>query len=118
MNCRVVGKRWVVNEISFQNGVYSIQTLGYDTKKKKFVGSWVDASSSHIWRYTGSLDEAGKVLVLEAEGPDLSDPTKKRLYRDKYEFKSKDEIAATSQMLDEKKQWKTFNTSTMTRKSK
>ena len=108
MNCRVVGDRWIINEISFQKGVYSIQTIGYDASKKKFVGSWVDASSAHIWRYSGSLDATGKILVLEAEGPDMKDATKTRRYRDSYEFKSENEIAAVSQMLDDQQQWTTY----------
>ncbi len=118
MNSRMIGKRWLISELSFQNGVFSVQTLGYDAEKKQFIGTWVDATSSHIWRYTGSLDATGKKLVLEAKGPDLNDPTKMRLYRDIYEFKSENEIAATSQQLDDKKQWKTFHESKMTREAK
>ena len=116
MNSRVVGKKWVVNEYTFPSGLFAIQALGYDEEKKQFVGTWVDASSSFIWRYSGKLDPTGKILVLDAEGPDLKDPSKMRAYRDSYEFTSRDEIAAVSRMLDDKKEWKTFSDSKMKRK--
>ncbi len=116
MNSRVIGEKWIVSEISFPpNGPFSVQTLGFDTETHQFIGTWVDASSNFIWRYKGSLDPTGKKLVLEAEGPDLSDPTTTRQYRDSYEFKSANEIVATSEMLNDEDQWQIFNTSKMTR---
>ena len=118
MKSRVVGEFWVVNELIFNEALTAVQSFGYDKKKNQFVGSWIDYSSSFLWRYTGSLDEAGKKLIMEAEGPDMSDPTKARRYRDSYEFKSEDEIAAVSQMLNDKGEWQTYSTSTMTRNAK
>jgi len=116
MRARVIGQKWIVSEYSFPGGFSAVQTLGYDTKTEKFVGTWVDGSSSHIWRYVGSLDETGKVLVLETEGPDLNNANKMAQYRDIYEFKSENEISAISKMLDDKKQWSTFSDGVMTRK--
>jgi hypothetical protein len=101
MSSRIVGKRWIVNEISFQKGLSSVQTIGYDAKKKQFIGTWIDSTSSHLWQYAGSLDSSGKKLTLEAEGPDLTDPTKSRRYRDIYEFRSESEIAAVSQLFND-----------------
>ena len=119
MTSRSVGKKWIVNEISFQKGVTSsVQTIGYDAKTKKFIGTWIDTSSSFLWQYSGSLDSSGKILILAADGPDLNEPTKIRQFRDTYEFKSENEIAVVSQMLNDKGQWKIFNKSKMTRKVK
>ena len=106
MSSRTVGERWVVNELSFQGGLASIQTIGYDAKKKQFIGTWIDSTSDYIWQYAGSLDSTGKSLVLEAEGPDLTEPARIRRYRDTYQFTSKNEIAAVSQMLDDKGEWR------------
>lgn len=117
MKSRVVGKRWVINEISFSQGVYSVQTIGYDAKKKKFIGTWVDASSDHIWNYDGALESGGKVLVLSAHGPDPKDSKKTRKYRDKYEFKPDGTIALTSEMIQDDGTWKAFGKSTMKRKT-
>ena len=115
MKSQVVGEIWIVNEISFQTGLSAVQSIGYDAEKKHFIGSWIDSTSSYKWHYTGSLDATGKILTLEAEGPDMTDPKKTRRYRDIYEFKSEDEIAAVSKMLNDKGEWKTFQTGTMTK---
>lgn len=115
MRSNVVGEIWIVSELSFQSRMSAVQTIGYDAKKKQFTGSWIDSTSSYIWQYTGSLDAAGNRLSLETEGPDLSDPTKNRRYRDNYEFVSEDEILAVSEMLNDAGEWQTFSTSKMTR---
>jgi hypothetical protein len=44
--------------------------MGYDTLKKKYVGSWVDSMSTAIWTSEGSCDDAGKVFTSVMEGPD------------------------------------------------
>lgn len=116
MVSRTLGQKWIISEIRFQKGKpYSVQTIGYDSKEKKFVGTWVDESSSHIWIYTGTLDPSGKKLTLAAEGPDMSDPQKMRKYRDIYEFTSKDEIESASEMLNENGEWRSFSKGKMTR---
>ena len=40
---------------------------------------------THLWPYNGSLDEAGKVLTLDSEGPDFTGQ-KTAKYRDSIEF--------------------------------
>lgn len=118
MKSRSVGNLWIVNELSGQAGpnYTAFQSLAYDKNKKQFTGSWIDSTSSYQWHYTGSLDATGKILTLEAKGPDFANPNKMKGYQDIYEFKSKNEIAASSKMLNDQGQWKTFQTSTMTRK--
>lgn len=115
MESRTIGNRWLVSEITFPSGEFSVQTLGYDETKKRFVGTWVDATSNHIWHYTGTHQKNGKVIVLEASGPDMTNPKVMRDYRDIYEFNSEDEIAAVSEMKSEDGTWKAFSKSTMKR---
>lgn len=117
MKSQVAGNIWMVNELSFETGMSAVQSIGYDAGQKHFVGTWIDSSSSFTWQYTGSLDESGKILTLETEGPDMADPKKSRLYRDTYEFRSENEIAAESKMLNDNGEWKTLSTGTMTRKA-
>ncbi|MFY9255903.1 MAG: DUF1579 domain-containing protein [Fuerstiella sp.] len=113
MNCRMLGKFWIVNEMkadimgSTMNGV---QTIGYDSSSKKYVGTWVDNMMDHMWRYEGSVDESGKTLTLEAEGPNFMAAGKMTKFRDAYEFKSADHIVATSSMLTEDGKWVVFMT--------
>ena len=119
MTARTVGQHWVV---STQRGKMmgmdfeALQTVGYDAKEGKYVGTWVDSTSGYTWQLAGSLDETGKKLTLQSKGADMSDPDKTRLYRDIYEFKSADEIATLSQMKNDDGKWQTFMTSKMTRK--
>ena len=118
MESHSIGDKWMVSKQSGKMGEMdfeAVQTVGYDAKAKKFVGTWVDSTSSFTWQLSGTLDESGKKLTLGSEGADWSDPTKKRKYRDVYEFKSENEIATVSEMLGDDGKWKAFMTSKMTR---
>lgn len=110
---RMIGEFWVVNEISGDAmGVpmTALQTIGYDADKKKYVGTWVDSMLGHLWQYVGSFDESGKILTLEAEGPNFMTGKGTALYRDVYEFKSADHILATSFAKDDDGKWVQFVT--------
>ena len=114
-----LGGFWVVSEMKSEMmgaPMGGLQQIGYDAKKKVYVGTWIDSMTDHMWHYTGSVDAAGKVLTLEAEGPDYLNPEKTRKYRDIYEFKSKDEIAISSQMQGDDGKWNSFMTGTAKRR--
>lgn len=116
-----LGKSWIVNEHSGDLGgmtFNAVQTITYDTDTKQFSGSWIDSISSFKWKYSGNLSETGKRLILNAEGPDWTSPDKMRQYRDIYEFKSTNEIAGSSEMLNDDGEWESFMTSTITRIAK
>src|SRR5262245_32653593 len=68
---RMVGEFWAVLEIKgdFQGPFTGILSLGYDPAKKKYVGTWFDSKSTHLWTYLGSVDDGGTKLTLETEGP-------------------------------------------------
>jgi hypothetical protein len=114
-----LGDMWYVSSVTNEMPgvkVSAQMTLGYDPEKKQFVGTWVDSMHNHLWHYVGTLDAAGKVLTLEAEGPSMETPGKKAKYRDVIEIKSPDQktLSAQSQTPDGK--WVTFMTSVYTRK--
>jgi hypothetical protein len=44
--------------------------IGYDTVKKKYVGTWVDNMATSIWSMEGSYDEAKKAFTYKLTGPD------------------------------------------------
>ncbi len=118
---RMLGGYWVVNEMKGETAgmaMQGLQTIGYDPEKKKYVGTWVDSMMGHMWQYTGSVDKTGKILSLEAKGPSFMTDGKETLFRDVYEFKSKDEIVATSQMQGPDGEWITFMTGTSKRVKK
>lgn len=116
---RMLGDYWIVAELTGDFGgatMNAVQTIGYDSKKQKYVGTWVDSMMNHMWHYEGTVDEGGNKLVLEAEGPNFASHGKTAKFRDSYEFKSADHIIATSMMQDESGKWITFMVGDVTRK--
>ena len=97
---RQLGGLWVVAESAWimpdGQQVMNIMTLGFDPKAQRFVGTWVGSAMSHLWVYSGRLDESGDVLVLECEGPDLEDTGTIARYRDLVEFVRDDYRVLTS----------------------
>lgn len=94
----------------------TVMTLGYDPVAGRFVGTFIASMSTHLWSYEGALDETGKILVLDAEGPSLSgDGTAK--YRDKITFIDDDHRMLTSEALGPDGHWHLFMTAHYRRKS-
>ena len=119
MKSKMLGGFWVVSELETDmmgTPMKGLQTVGYDPKSKKYVGTWVDSMTSHLWKYSGSLDETGKTLTLNAEGPSFTGEDRLANYRDAYEFKAKDHIVMTSSMQGEDGKWVTFMTGNLRRK--
>ena len=111
LTSRMLGDFWVVNEMKatmMDTTVTGIQTIGYDAKEKRYEGTWVDSVSNHLWKYDGSVDDTGKILTLQADGPTTTPDAPPAKYRDIYEFKSADRIELKSQMLGEDGNWITF----------
>lgn len=119
MKSSMLGSFWVVNNMRGEvmgTPMHGIQTIGYDTTKKKYVGTWVDSMMNHLWRYEGSYDPDSKKLTLEADGPNFMAGGKTTKFRDAYEFAAPDRIIATSSMLTEEGKWVTFMSGEITRK--
>ncbi len=98
----MLGDLWVVTDIKGDMGganMHGLMTIGYDPAKKKYVGTWVDNMMNHLWKYEGTVDATGKILTLEAEGPNMAAPDQTTKYRDVYEFTSDDQVTTKSSML-------------------
>ena len=118
-SARSIGGYWMVSESKcrfMDTPMNGIMTLGYDATKKKFIGTFVCSMCDHLWKYEGTLDESGKILTLEAEGPSRTTPGKFAKYRDVVEIKSKDHRVITSSMLTEDGKWVSFMTMNARRK--
>lgn len=108
---RSIGGLWTVGELtgSIQGvSMNALMTLGYDEDEKAYVGTWIDSMQTHLWLYEGTLDAAGKVLTLEAEGPSFDDPSKTSLYRDAIELVSADHKVLTSSVQNADGSWMAF----------
>jgi hypothetical protein len=88
----------------------SIMSLGYDPAKKRFVGSFIASVMTFFWIYDGALDAAGKVLTLDADGPDFTGGTNLVKYQDIIEFVNDDHRILRSQMQGPEGKWNQFMT--------
>ncbi|MEQ8849342.1 DUF1579 domain-containing protein [Botrimarina sp.] len=113
-----LGERWVVNRMRMHDGptkVTGLQTIGYDSNKSKYVGTWVDTMLDHLWVYEGDYDEASQTLTLNTTGPNLMGGGETTLYRDSYRFVDGDHIESRSEAQGEGGEWVTFMTGQMRR---
>lgn len=116
---RMLGEFWAVGESSGNMGgqpMASIMTLGYDSGRKKYVGTWVDSMTSHLWHYEGSLDATQMTLTLDTEGPDFRSPGKTAKYRDVIQLEGNDRKTLRSQTPSADGTWTTFMTVSYQRK--
>jgi len=109
---RLLGPLWMQAESrsTVPDGSPNIMqlTLGYDTNRKKFVGTWIGSMMDYLWVYEGELSADGKVLTLSATGPDMGKPGTTKAYRDIHTFMNDSHRILTSQMQDENGEWQQF----------
>ena len=75
--------KWLISDFKgemFGSTFEGHGTNGYDAKKSKYIGTWVDSMSVRIDTLEGTYDEKTKTLTLnsDSEGPD-GKPMKMRL---------------------------------------
>jgi hypothetical protein len=118
---RKLGELWVVGELEMQmpggGGTGSAMiTLGYDPRRKRFVGTWVGSMMANLWVYDGELDPAGRTLSLYSEGPSFdekgnaADDTKTSRYRDAIELLGDGRRTFTGSVQKDDGTWHTFMT--------
>lgn len=118
MTSRQLGGFWILNEMKgemFDAPMNGVQTIGYDEAKKKYVGTWVDSMAAYMWQYEGTVDPSGKVLTLNADGPNFVGDGNLTKFQDIYDFRTPDEISMTSRMLGADGKWVTFMSGTAKR---
>ncbi|HSO74253.1 MAG TPA: DUF1579 domain-containing protein [Blastocatellia bacterium] len=122
---RKLGDLWVLcegrGEMPGGGTAHMLMTLGYDPRKKRYVGTWVGSMMTWMWIYEGSLDATQKVLTLSSEGPQFTPEGKivdgkSAKYRDVIEFKSDNHRVLTSHVLGEDGKWNQFMTAHYRRK--
>lgn len=110
---RMLGDLWIVceGEMEAPTGEVgkTMMTLGYDPKKKHFVGTWVGSMMHNMWVYEGDLDSAKKVLPLNTVGPDFlsgeKDSNKEAKYQDIIEIVDNDNRILRSQVQGADGKW-------------
>ncbi|MCU0874915.1 MAG: DUF1579 domain-containing protein, partial [Pirellulaceae bacterium] len=73
LTARTLGGLWTILECRGESPEgqpwTSLFTLGFDPTQNRYVGTFVASMMTHLWLYQGQLDETGKRLVLDVEGP-------------------------------------------------
>ena len=73
---RSIGGMWILaegkGEMPGGGKATTIMTLGYDPRKKRYVGTFIGSMMTHLWLYDGALDAGEKVLTLDSEGPSMA----------------------------------------------
>jgi hypothetical protein len=110
---RSLGELWVLaegqGEMPGCGLATTLMTLGYDSQKQRYVGTWIGSMMTHLWQYNGEL-EGETVLTLNSEGPAMTGEDKMAKYKDVIEFKSNDHRILTSHALGDDGQWHQFMT--------
>jgi len=94
----------------------TFMTLGYDPQKSRYVGTRVGSMMTYLWIYNGSLDEEGKILTLDTEGPNFEGEGLSK-FQDMIEVKNDNHRILTSQRLGEDGKWHRFLTAHYSRKT-
>jgi hypothetical protein len=115
---RSLGGVWVIGEGLGQTPdggeSKSVMTLGYDTAKQRFVGTFVANMMTNLWVYEGMLE--GNVLTLDTEGPRMDDSGAIAKYQDIVEIQSDNERTLTSRMQGPDGDWTTVMSMRYTRR--
>lgn len=109
---RAIGDFWIVaegvGEMPGGGTARMMMTLGYDPRRKRFVGTFIHAAMSFLWPYDGQLDAARRVLTLDSEGPAMHDPSKTARYRDVITLIDDGERTFSSMVQGDDGQWTEF----------
>lgn len=106
-----LGGLWVVceGESRLPDGTVGFMrmSLGYDPAKQKFTGTWIGSMMNQMWVYEGDLDQTGKVLTLNTEGPGFEEGTIGQ-YRDIITMADNDHRILTSEAQGKDGTWTQF----------
>jgi hypothetical protein len=105
---QAIGPFWIVAESTgtfMDKPFHGVMTLGYDASKQRYIGTWVDSSTSHLWLYDGTLEAAQNRLTLTGEGPSAVNPRNFAKFREVIELKSPDYRTFTSSMRQDNGKW-------------
>lgn len=98
---RMIGDFWLVG--NFNGDIMGMkfeghEMMGWDAKKKKYVGSWIDSMSPNSMTMESELDSSKKTMTAVGEGVNMEGKMAK--FKTVSEWKSDDEMHFT--MYEEK----------------
>jgi hypothetical protein len=119
---RSIGGLWTIGEGEGEmpggGMARTVMTLGYDPKKKRFVGTFIASMMTHMWTYEGTIED--DTLTLDTIGPvfdpETGDTGRMTKYQDIISFKSDSHRTLTSRILGDDGQWRQFMSADYRRK--
>ena len=92
-----------------QEGMTTEFTIRFDPATNRFSARFTASQMSEPWTYEGTLDEDGKILVLNSKGPSPQNPNEKADYRTFIEVNDENHKTVHSDIEMDGK-WITFET--------
>jgi hypothetical protein len=118
---RSIGGIWVVAEgqgpMPDGTPATTIMTLGYDTQRKRYVGTWLGSMMTYLWPYEGQVDSTGRILTLDSVGPSMEGDGTTAPYQDVFEFKDDNTRVLTARTKGKDGTWKPVMTAVYRRKT-
>lgn len=109
---RSIGGLWIQaesrSEMPEGGPTIMLITLGFDLQHRRFVGSCAVSMMTHLWIYDGELDDASRMLALDAEGPSMAEDGRMAKYRDVIEIDGADRRVLRSRVLGDDGEWNEF----------
>lgn len=109
---RPIGDTWMVAENKGRgfNGSasHSLMTLGYEPDKGRFTGSFAGTMVPVLFLYDGALTEDGTSLILDTEGPAMTEGRATDKYRDIIHILDENNRELIAQVLGDDGQWREF----------
>ncbi len=87
--------------------VTTVLTLGFDSAKQKYVGTWLGSMMDNLWVYEGEAEPDGKTLSLYTVGPSMGGEGLAD-YREQITFLSDDHRTFNSSAKQPDGSWKQF----------
>lgn len=117
---RAVGDYWLILEnigdSSDGTKSHSVTLIGYDPAKDRFSGAVAGTAVPTLFIYDGEPVERGRILILETEGPAMTEGSETDRYRDVFHVVDHDHRFTAAEVLQENGEWKEFMRTEFTRK--
>lgn len=84
----------------------TLMTLGYNPETKRYLGTWIGSMMTHMWIYNGVIEDDGKTLALNCEGPDFENPGRSARYQDRITLVDANRRTLTARVQTENGDWK------------
>lgn len=83
----------------------TLMTLGFNPETGRYVGTWVGSMMTHMWVYDGELEDDGRTLALNCDGPDFESPGRTARYQDRITFVDANHRTLTARVQNEDGSW-------------